>query len=707
MSALFRFIGASLRFFRRVAKRSHLLFTLLVLVTSVNAIAELNSETEDLALLGSAMLALNFSDGRAEIIAPQLHSKVDIHVTGPIARVRVAQTFSNPSDTWAEAIYTFPLPPDSAVDQLQIHVGERIIEGEIQERKVAQKMYQQARQAGQQAALVEQHRANIFSTSVANVPPGEELTVVLEYQQQVMRRGSHFSLHYPMSITPRYTPRGSLSKTDSVTNAKQVVQLDSALAGKNVVTNTGANATRNTTRDSNATEIWLDLQAGFELDDVESRYHFVSKNRVDASHWQLRLDPQTHSANADFVVEWQGRELAVPQAHVFSQTFAGHEYALLQVMPPQVELEQYRQPRDIVYVIDTSGSMGGESLRQAKRALLWAIARLDEQDRFNIIEFNSQAWPLFDTEREASSNNISRAQHFVKDLEARGGTEMSRALDLALCGPCADNNSAGRLRQVLFLTDGAISNEAQLFTAIKSRLGNSRLFTVGIGSAPNRYFMRKAAKMGRGTFVHIGKVSEVEQKITQLFEQIDAPVMNDIELQLEAENIDISPALIPDLYASEPLVVAIKADHLPGQITLQGRRQGKVWQQRLPLNDTSEYGGIHVAWARKKIESLVDERAMLRDDENRDALRYQIIDIALNHHLVTPFTSLVAVDKTPLRPEGEALNDHVIKNNVPKGTQFGLARTATGMTYFIGTGCAVLILALGLLWVSRRYSKSL
>ena len=698
MSALFRFIGASLRFFRRVGKRSSLLFTLLVLTASANAIAEFNNETEDLALLGSAMLALNFSDGRAEVIAPQLHSKVDIHVTGPIARVRVAQTFSNPSDTWAEAIYTFPLPPDSAVDQLQIHIGERIIGGEIQERKAAQKIYQQARQAGQHAALVEQHRPNIFSTNVANVPPGEELTVVLEYQQQVMRRGSRFSLHYPMSITPRYTPRNSLAKKDSVANTQPVTQLATALAGTNAGKNTGIN--------KNATEIWLDLQAGFELDEVESRYHAVSKTRVDDSHWQLRLDPQTHAANADFVIEWQGRELAVPQAHVFTQAFAGHEYALLQLMPPQVELEQYRQARDIVYVIDTSGSMGGESLRQAKRALLWAIERLDREDRFNIIEFNSESWSLFDAEREASPGNITLARRFVKDLEARGGTEMRKALDLALCGPCADNNRDGRLRQVLFLTDGAISNEAQLFAAIKARLGNSRLFTVGIGSAPNRYFMRKAAKMGRGTFVHIGKISEVEQKITQLFERIDAPVMNDIGLQLVAENVDISPALIPDLYASEPLVVAVKADKLPGQITLQGRRQGKVWQQRLPLRGTSKYGGIHVAWARKKTESLFDERAMQRDKESRDALRHQMVDIALKHHLVTLFTSLVAVDKTPLRPELEALNNHVIKNNVPKGTQFGLARTATGMTSFIGTGCAVLILALGLFWVSRCYSKS-
>lgn len=694
MSTLFHFIGAILRFFRGVGKRCYLLFTLLVLAASTNAMTELNSETEDLALLGSAMLALNFGDGRAEVIAPQLRSKVDIHVTGPIARVRVAQTFSNPSDTWAEAIYTFPLPPDSAVDQLQIHIGERIIEGEIQEREAAQKIYQQARKRGQQAALVEQHRPNVFSTNVANVPPGEELTVVLEYQQQVMRRGSRFSLHYPMSITPRYTPRGPITNTDEVTNSKAVAQLAPALAAMN------------TGKKNNATEIWIDLQAGFELDDVESRYHFVSKNRIDTSHWQLRLDPQTHAANADFVVEWQGRELAVPQAHAFIQTFAGQEYALLQVMPPQVKLEQYRQPRDIIYVIDTSGSMGGESLRQAKRALLWAIERLDREDRFNIIEYNSESWSLFDAERAASQGNIDLAKRFVKDLEARGGTEMRKALDLALCGSCVDNSRAGRLRQVLFLTDGAISNETQLFAAIKSRLGNSRLFTVGIGSAPNRYFMRKAAKMGRGTFVDIGKTSEVEQKITQLFERIDAPVMNDIELQLVAENIDISPVLIPDLYASEPLVVALKADQLPEQITLQGRRQGRVWQHRLSLSDASENGGIHVAWARKKVESLFDERALQHDDESRDALRHQMVDIALRHHLVTPFTSLVAVDKTPLRPELEALNNHLVNTNAPKGTQFGLARTATGMTSFIGAGCAVFLLALGLFWVSSSYSKS-
>ncbi len=691
MSRLFRFIAASLRFFRRLRKGGCLLFMLFVLAGSANAIADINSEAAEMDLLGSAILALNFSDGRAEIIAPQLHSKVDIHITGPIARVRVAQTFSNPSDAWAEAVYTFPLPPDSAVDQLQMHIGERIIEGEIQEREAAQKIYQQARQAGQHAALVEQHRPNIFSTNVANVPPGEELTVVLEYQQQVMRRGTRYSLHYPMSITPRYTPRNSLAETDSVKNDKPLTQLVTALAGEN----------------NNATEIWIDLQAGFELDEIESRYHAVSKNRVDESHWQLRLDPATHSANADFVLEWQGRELAVPQTHVFTQTFAGHEYALLQVMPPQVALEQYRQARDIVYVIDTSGSMGGESLRQAKRALLWAIERLDREDRFNIIEFNSETWSLFDAEREASPGNITRARRFVKDLEARGGTEMRKALDLALCGSCADNNRDGRLRQVLFLTDGAISNEAQLFAAIKARLGNSRLFTVGIGSAPNRYFMRKAAKMGRGTFVDIGKINEVEQKITQLFERIDAPLMTNIELQLAGKNIDISPALIPDLYAGEPLIVAIRADGLPGQIILRGQRQGETWQQAVPLALASERGGIHVAWARKKIASLLDERAMQRNEESRQALRHQVLDIALNHHLVTPFTSLVAVDKTPARPDVEALQKHAIKNNVPKGTQFGLARTATGMAYFFWAGSAMLIMALSILWLSRRRSQCL
>ena len=300
MNAVLRFIGITLPFYRHVDKRRYGLCLLLVLVVNANAIAAFTRETEDRALLGRAVLALNFSDGRPEVIAPQLHSKVDIHVTGPIARVRVKQIFSNPSDSWAEALYTFPLPPDSAVDQLQIHLGERIIEGEIHERKAAQKIFQQARQDGQQAALVEQHRANIFSTNVANVPPGEELTVVIEYQQQVIRRGSRFSLHYPMSITPRYSPRTQDNQTGAETNDKPLTQLAASLPG----INRAASADISRGKNNNATEIWLDLQAGFELDDVESRYHFVSKHRIDDSHWQLRLHPQTHLANADFVVEW-------------------------------------------------------------------------------------------------------------------------------------------------------------------------------------------------------------------------------------------------------------------------------------------------------------------------------------------------------------------------------------------------------------------
>ncbi len=685
MTHLIRLINVIFRLLRCGKVNGCLLVTLYLFAGSAYPFSEKNTEGAERKPLGSAVMALNFTDGRAELIAPQLHSKVDIYITGPVARVRVEQTFRNPSEVWAEAVYTFPLPPDSAVDHLQMRIGERIIEGEIQERQVAQKTYKKARQAGQQAALVQQHRANIFSTKVANVPPGEELAVVLEYQQQVIRRGTGYSLHYPMSITPRYTSQQRSDVTPTATNRLSVAQFPMALASNN-----------------NATEIWVDLQAGFELDAVESRYHPVSKSRIDDNHWQLRLDPQAHNANADFVIEWQGRELAVPQASVFTQNFGGQEYALLQLVPPQVELEKYRQLRDIVYVIDTSGSMGGESLRQAKRALLWAIARLDIKDHFNIIEFNSDTWSLFDSAREASAKNITSARYFVKNLEARGGTEMRKALDLALCGSCDYDKNTERLRQVLFLTDGAISNEAQLFATIKTKLGNSRLFTVGIGSAPNRYFMRKAAKMGRGIFVHIGKISEVEQKITHLFERIDTPVMNDIQLELEGPNVDISPGLIPDLYFGEPIVVAIKADSLPAQITLHGQRQGEQWQQVVPLSVAAEHGGIHVAWARKKIESLLDDRALQHDVEGRGALRNQVIDIALNHHLVTPFTSLVAVDKRPLRPEFEKLNHQVLSGNVSKGSQFGLARTATGMAGFIGVGCLMLLLGLCFLWLSRR-----
>ena len=477
----------------------------------------------------------------------------------------------------------------------------------------------------------------------------------------------------------------------------------------------------------------VSVQPGFEIADVESPYHQTNKSQVDAKHWQVSLSADQHHANADFVLEWTGRDLTIPQVQLFAEHYKGSEYGLMMISPPIYDFDIHRMPRDITYVIDTSGSMGGESIRQARQALMWAVGRLDAQDRFNIIEFNSDARSLFDSVRAADENNKARAMGFIKGLKARGGTEMKRALDLALCASC---QSPERLRQVVFLTDGAVGNEQQLFATINGKLGNTRLFTVGIGSAPNSYFMRRAAEIGRGTFTYIGKLEEVNEKMRALFAGIEAPVLTNLAIQFPGESHgnplnndhEVTPSPIPDLYAGSPLVLAIKSKQLPKHITLVGSLNGRPWQTDLEVPDnvfidsalinnaetesninTIKHSGIHVQWARKRIASLLTQRSLSRDVEVKDQLRGDVLKLALQHHLVSPFTSLVAIDTTPVRTPGIQALSHKLKNNAPKGTTFGLPKTATPLRLYnwLGLFCVALAALMTLFQRRRNLDRTL
>ena len=653
-------------------------------------------------------------DFQSQWVAPQLHSSADIRVTGPLVRVVLTQVFSNPSDYWAEGVYVFPLPENAAVDHMRMTIGQRVIEGQIKEREAAKKVYQKAKQSGRRASLVEQERPNIFTTSVANIPPGESIEVSIEYQHEAALESRRYSLRFPMTITPRYTPgarfpptgTGSgdlLAEQDRAPHAESLDRErgastsnrhDADLAPKDVarITPPWGLAHEN----HNPTEVSVSLQPGFELEDIESRYHQVSSSSHGPNHWQVTLPADSHHANADFVLEWWGREMAVPQSQLFTESHRGSDYGLLILTPPELDVRAQRLPRDITYVIDTSGSMGGESLRQAKHALAWAVERLASEDRFNIVEFNSGAWALFDGEQLANQRNKGRALGFIDGLKARGGTEMKKALDLALCPDCG---SPGRLRQVIFLTDGAVGNERQLFGSIDNKLGNTRLFTVGIGSAPNSYFMRRAAELGRGTFTHIGKLEEVSEKMTALFASIEAPVLTNLSLNLPEGDYELAPSPLPDLYAGSALHIAIKGRDLPEQLSLSGSLNGKRWSSEVKTvgslgHDDAKQRGIHIQWARKRIADLLNQRNLSRDTETRDALRGDVLKLALQHHLVSPFTSLVAVDITPVKAVNKTLHSHRLKTNPPKGTRFGLPKTATPMALYNAIGLLCLLLAL-------------
>ena len=624
---------------------------------------------------GAGALLLRLDKQPVRWVAPVLDSDVSITVNGPIVRALVKQRFHNPSSQWAEATYLFPLPEDAAVDQMRLRIGERVIEGQIKEREQAKKIYQAAKKAGKRTSLVEQQRPNMFTTKVANIPPGEQVVVEIEYQHKVVREGSQYSLRYPMTITPRYTPGQIILDNTSADGEPQTATPPWSAATGELNAKVAGSAT-------NPMHITVNINAGFELESVTSPSHDLRTNTRDSSfnpsQRVVSLVQDTAGStvsNRDFLLHWQPADAAIPQAAFFIQQHQGESYGLLQITPPTLQAEANRLPRDVIFVVDTSGSMGGEPIRQARESLQWALQRLQPEDRFNIIQFNSVTERLFDDVQPALPGVLNKADQYVRQLVSGGGTEMLAAAGTALCKDC---NDPSRVRQVIFITDGAIANEDQLFRTISNNIGSTRLFTVGIGSAPNSYFMSKAAEFGRGTFTYIANAKEVAAKMAALYRKIEAPVLTDLQLKLpHGADADILPNPLPDLYAGEPLVAVMKMTPSSAEIEVTGRAGDVNWQRTIELLEGQQQVGIHQLWARQKIEQLTDQRRGQHDPVSREQLRSDVVALALNHHLVSPFTSLVAVDITPVKPANKPLSKHQIANNAPKGTKFNLPQTAT------------------------------
>lgn len=388
-------------------------------------------------------------------------------------------------------------------------------------------------------------------------------------------------------------------------------------------------------------------------------------------------------------------------------------YSLVMVLPPKVEAsEQLNLPRELILVIDTSGSMAGDSIIQAKNALRYALRGLRPQDSFNIIEFNSDVSLLSPTPLPATASNLAMARQFVNRLQADGGTEMAQALNAALPRQAFNAASAEdkSLRQVIFMTDGSVGNESALFELIRNQIGDNRLFTVGIGSAPNSHFMQRAAELGRGTFTYIGDVDEVEQKISQLLAKIQYPVLTDLQVRFDDGSVpDYWPAPIPDLYRGEPVLISLKRHpREPQELVISGRQGHKNWQQSLSLQanvatDVAQSSaGLDLLWARKQIAAL----ELSKNGANDDKVKQQVTALSLNYHLVSPYTSLVAVDLTPIASNAMS-RDAVVRQHLPLGWQpMGvLPQTSTSSRFDMLLGGSVLLLALMLALSIRRQQR--
>jgi Ca-activated chloride channel family protein len=612
----------------------------------------------------SGSLLLKTDDGYAD--ATRLGIDVDLTVSGPTIRARVTQIFRNPTSNWVEATYVYPLPSGGAVDTLKMVIGERVIVGDIKERQQARVIYEQARANGQKAALTEQERDNIFTNSVANIGPNETVLVQIEYQEPVAQSGSEFSLRVPMVVGPRYNPAPEVQSVDFRPDGGGWGAIKSdPVPDRDRITPPVLDPAQNLP--INPMAITVRLQAGFPLGEVKSHHHAVKIESPDGATRIIKLAEGPVPADRDFELTWKPAAEAAPSVGLFREHVGNSDYLLAFVTPPALEQAEKKQlPREVVFVIDNSGSMGGTSIVQAKASLIYALGRLQPTDRFNVIRFDHTMDVLFPASVPADAERLRHAKYFVDALRAEGGTEMVPAMRAALTDNADDAGST--VRQVVFLTDGAIGNEQQLFETITAMRGRSRIFMVGIGSAPNTYLMTRAAELGRGAFTHIGSVDQVEERMRGLFAKLENPAVTSLSAKFSGAAADITPAVIPDVYRDEPLVLAAKLDKLAGSVEIKGRIGDRPWAVTLPLANVAEGKGLSKLWARRKIADAEVARTMQqRSPEDADKT---ILALALEHQLVTRLTSLVAVDRTPSRPEGEPLKLTELPLNLPAGWDF-------------------------------------
>ena len=593
-------------------------------------------------------------------LAPLLATEATIEVSGLVARATVRQHFHNPSDDWVEGLYIFPVPENAAVDSLRMRIGARVIQGRVHKRQQARRLYEKARQQGRKANLVESERPNIFTTSVANIGPDESIVVEIEYQQVLRYEAGAFELRFPMVVGPRYVPT---PVTTVSLNSDGWAMRSQAPDDDRVKTP----VLRPDEGKINPVSLILTLVPGFPVTDFQSLYHAVDIAGSNDGVTVITLADSVVPTDRDFVLSWRPDVGNAPRAGLFAETVGEDTYLLAMLLPADPDMAEAlppAPPRELIVVLDISGSMAGTSIHQAKAAAVLAIERLGADDHLNVIVFNNQARGLFSTPLIASPENKTIAQGFIQSLRAEGGTEMAPALDMALRG----NAAAGALRQVVFLTDGGVGNESDLFNIIDRELGTARLFTVGIGSAPNSYFMVKASETGRGTYTHIANTSEVDERMAALFVKLESTVMTDITLLWpDGAAPDLSRLTMPDLYASEPIVLTARLTRADGELVVAGRYAGLEWRAGLDLAQATPAKGIGKLWARDRIDTLSHRAGRYLDPT---VARETIVTLALQHHLVTEHTSLVAVDVTPTRPDGTPLLSGKLPLNLPAGWDY-------------------------------------
>ncbi len=632
--------------------------------------------SDDTPGCGSLMTRREESGGWREVPVPLAHTSVNARIDGYISSVHVTQKFSNPFDTKIEAVYVFPLPEDAAVNDFLMTVGTRTIRGVIREREEAEKIYERARRSGHVASLMTQDRPNIFTQTVANIEPGKQIDIDITYLHCLGYRDGAFEFVFPMVIGPRFNPPSATREGNGV---GAVAYGAPGASGQQ----TEVQYLRPQQRSATEVDLAVDIHAGVSIESLESPSHAITveHDRAAPTLAKVKLASSETIPNKDFILRYRIAGSATKCAMLTQPDSRGGQaggkpggfFSMLLVPPSDLSYVP-RGPVEVVFLIDCSGSMEGEPLQQAKAAAMHALARLDVDDTFQIINFSDAASQLGDQPLPASRRNLDRGLAYLNTLSAGGGTMMMNGVKAAL----GYRNDPTRTRFVCFLTDGFIGNDAEVLGLVREKLGASRIMSVGIGSAPNRYLLEGLARLGRGAAAFLSPGDKPEEVMDLFLDRIAHAAMTDLSIDWAGLDVsDVYPKRLPDLYVGRPVLLTGRyRGTATGPIKVSGRAGRERLATTVPMmGDEAGENRSTIAsiWARKKIEELSDKAT----SEDGPRVQTAIKQTALDYGLMSSYTAFIAVDSLA-KTSGTFGTTVPVPVPVPAGTRYETTVTETG-----------------------------
>jgi Ca-activated chloride channel family protein len=550
------------------------------------------------------------------------------------------------------------------VDRMTMKVGDRIIQGEIKERGEARAIYEQAKAAGKVASLLDQERPNIFTQSVANIEPGEQVDISISYSETLDWKDGEYQFDFPMVVGPRYIPGGG-SAPAPMTTGQPTAEVPDADRITPPVTPEG-------TRAGHDISITVNLNAGFPLRRIDSKQHAVEVDypQADKTRAVIKLKQQQTIPNKDFVLVYETAADEIQDA-LLAHTDQRGKFFTLVLQPPKRVRSQLIVPKEIVFVIDNSGSMSGFPIETAKQAMRLCIEGLHPNDTLNLITFSGNVSFCFEKPVPNTDENRRKALDFLGVLWGSGGTEMMKAINACLAG----QDDPERVRVVCFMTDGYVGNDLAIIDAVKRNAGVARVFSFGIGRSVNRYLLDGMAQAGRGEVHYILDQPQATGAAERFYERVRTPVLTDVELDFGGLTVEgLYPARVPDLFSSTPVVVKGRYKQGgKGTITLRGKTGEGKFERKIDVTLPEEEAKNEVLaslWARAKVGDLMQQDlAGIQRGQPNPAMKEEILGLGLRYQLLTQFTSFVAVEHLRIT-EGNTVRTVPVPVEMPEGVSY-------------------------------------